>query len=131
MTTDTWFDQCKQLANDLKSIRPIPAIGAREKFDFPGVYIFSEKAGQVIYVGESHDIPSRLDRHFGRLRRDGTPMPVGLRSTPHRTVHAKGLAWPWDYLCNQEVRAIEIDDPHMRKHVERALILELNPIANP
>jgi hypothetical protein len=100
MTIDAWFDQCKQLANAVKAIKLVPAIGASEKFDFPGVYIFSEKASQVIYVGESHDIPSRLDRHFGRLRRDGTPMPVDLRSTPHRTAQARGLAWPWDHLQN-------------------------------
>jgi GIY-YIG catalytic domain len=84
MTTDDWFNQCKQLANDLKSSAPIPAIEAAKRFDFPGVYIFSEESGRIIYIGESQDIPHRLERHFGSLRRDETEIPVASQ-VRHRT----------------------------------------------
>lgn len=131
MTTDDWFNRCKQVASDLKAIEPIPAIDAAKQFNFPGVYIFSEESGKIIYVGESQDILRRLERHFGRLRRDGTEMSVESRSTPHRAAHAKGHTWPWDHLRSQYVRAIEVTDPDMRQHVERALIREFRPIGNP
>lgn len=84
MKAEQWFDQCKQKATDVKTAEPVPARRAVVQFDFPGVYIFSDKDGKVLYVGESQDIPTRLQRHFGRLRRDGTEMPVESRIPPNR-----------------------------------------------
>ena len=101
----------------------------------PGVYILRDPDGNVLYIGETHDIAERFgshrnDTYFSALRRNAGRVALGLKFAPGSRRHfsPKDDQRVTAYLarCNLAIIPVSIG----RGELESGLIRHLNPLLN-
>lgn len=74
----------------------------------PGVYLFREQAGRVLYVGRSRDLASRARSYW-----------VDLKDRPHLTRMLGRVAWLEPVLCASEHEAAFLESDLLERHATR------------
>ncbi|MFA6383156.1 MAG: GIY-YIG nuclease family protein [Parcubacteria group bacterium] len=101
----------------------------------PGVYIFKDKAGDVLYVGKATNLRSRVGSYFSTPLTDkklGVSRPKRPKDTKLRHATARNLDRPIEYAIDQiaDIEVRETDSVLEALILEAQLIKKLQPKYN-
>src|SRR5579864_335067 len=90
--------------------KPVPAVKSALGLlpHRPGVYMFRDDAGRVIYVGRSRDLATRARSYW-----------IDLRDRPHLFRMVQRVAWLEPVLCASEHEAAFLESDLLERHPTR------------